>query len=365
MKTIKNILKKKLLLAVSVFFVLLAYIILSQKFFETDPLIAVLQHLFAWYIKLAESAANGLLALTGSNAHIENHKIIFGAFNRYQSTIPQIIENWTNYILFKKWSLAILLTIWLTSIKVVEKIKFSFVFAGVHFLSVLSGLLIISAIGPLAVDPESPSQLNPNTVGALAMITLLVVWVKKHKEGIYRSLETIGIKYRLSDYKINQLIVVFYLFSILKNFIVPYFNFYSYIHFLLGLTKATVALFGYHAEIDGIFLRGGAGNLYMAKWCLGLVTMYVFAAMVYLTGTDKKVKWLYIALGIVFLHILNIVRLAVLFMFIQHNNAALAHNHHGIYNIVFYTIVFILWVIWIEKFVLRTNNKKITNKHRH
>ena len=140
-------------------------------------------------------------------------------------------------------------------------------------------------------------------------------------------------------------------------------NYYTYINFLLRATKSVVSLFGYHAEINGPYLSGtNGGTLFMAKWCLGFITMYIFAAMVYLTRRDNKTTWKYILFGIIILHVLNIVRLSLLFMFVQHyNDSELIMDHHVMYNIVVYLIIFGLWIVWFEKFS-RERNKSGENK---
>jgi exosortase/archaeosortase family protein len=87
--------------------------------------------------------------------------------------------------------------------------------------------------------------------------------------------------------------------------------------------------------------------------------MFVFASFVYLTGDKIKAKWKFIIGGLIFLHVVNIIRLTALFMYVQNNSdLQMAMDHHQIYNIVFYSIIFVLWIIWIEKFVLKKETKK-------
>jgi len=156
----------------------------------------------------------------------------------------------------------------------------------------------------------------------------------------------------------RALFLFHFIYQVLNNFIIPFFSFSSYINFLLIITKFSVFQMGYDSTINGPYLIGDGGTLFMAKWCLGFLTMFVFASLIYLTRGETKAKWLFIFWGLVFLHIVNIVRLAVLFIFVQNNDSQLAQNHHNIYNIVFYTIIFILWIIWFEKFALKKNKEK-------
>jgi len=155
-------------------------------------------------------------------------------------------------------------------------------------------------------------------------------------------------------------LVFFFLSNLLRNFFVSFFNYYAYIDFILSATKSVVFLFGYQAEINGPYLSGSnGGTLFMAKWCLGFITMFIFAAMVYLTRKDNKTCWKYIFFGIVILHIFNIIRLSLLFIFVQsHDDNELIMDHHDMYNIVVYILIFVLWIIWFEKFIWSSKNPK-------
>ena len=89
----------------------------------------------------------------------------------------------------------------------------------------------------------------------------------------------------------------------------------------------------------------------MAKYCLGFNTMYLFASIVYLTVNDNKRRWIYIISGLLFLNFVNIMRFVLLFIYIQkHGGYVLAIDVHDMFNYITYSIVFILLVIWFEKF---------------
>lgn len=92
----------------------------------------------------------------------------------------------------------------------------------------------------------------------------------------------------------------------------------------------------------------------MEKGCLGFSTMALFAAIIFLTSDHQKHWWLYMAGGILFLNIVNIFRFVLLFIHIQKNSGyALAMDVHDMYNLIIYAVVFILWVLWFEYFVLK------------
>ena len=103
--------------------------------------------------------------------------------------------------------------------------------------------------------------------------------------------------------------------------------------------------------IEGQTLFGSNGNLYLAKYCFGLEAMYIFSAFVWLTGDKALRKSIFIISGIVFINLTNIVRLALLFMHIQkYGDYKLSMDLHELFNITIYSLIFLMWVLWIEKF---------------
>lgn len=353
----------KTILLLSIGILLIISLLIFLFIFDEKKIILLITDTFLnWYLSAAESVANVIIKIMTKGVSIENHEIIFTSYSQYFEKNRIILENWTEYLLYKKWSAFLLLSFWLVRSSVKKKIKFTFLLFFTHFLAVVSGLILVAGIGPLLINPESLSELRPNTIGTIAMVILFAVWVKASKTDIQATLKIIKINFKFSDVKINEILIVFFLYILLLNFFVPYINYYLYIEFLLQATKSMVTVLDYHAEINGPYLSGtNGGTLFMAKWCLGLITMFVFASMVYLTRRDNKTCGIFIFVGIIILHILNIVRLSLLFIFVQnHDDSELIMDHHDIYNIVVYLVIFALWIIWIEKFSSIKRKKKTT-----
>jgi exosortase family protein XrtF len=69
------------------------------------------------------------------------------------------------------------------------------------------------------------------------------------------------------------------------------------------------------------------------------------------TGKFKKTV-LFIVFGIVLIHVLNIARIALLCVAL-YNFPQYEHLLHGvIFPLVIYGVVFLLWVIWVNKYSL-------------
>ena len=55
--------------------------------------------------------------------------------------------------------------------------------------------------------------------------------------------------------------------------------------------------------------------------------------------------------GILFLNLVNIIRFVLLFVHIQkYGGYELTIDLHDLYNYVTYTLVFLMWVFWFERF---------------
>lgn len=62
-------------------------------------------------------------------------------------------------------------------------------------------------------------------------------------------------------------------------------------------------------------------------------------------------KWWYIPLGCIVLTIYNIIRIGSISLLTRGNPESFDSLHDGIFRILYYTIVFLLWVVWEEVFV--------------
>ena len=94
-------------------------------------------------------------------------------------------------------------------------------------------------------------------------------------------------------------------------------------------------------------------NHYVARiieGCNAISVMILFAAFVVAFSGKPKQTVFFILGGSVIIHILNIVRIALLCILI-HNFPQHEHFLHGvIFPLIIYGVVFILWVIWVNKF---------------
>ncbi|HSD14675.1 MAG TPA: exosortase family protein XrtF [Flavobacterium sp.] len=88
----------------------------------------------------------------------------------------------------------------------------------------------------------------------------------------------------------------------------------------------------------------------IVEGCNALSVMILFAAFVF-AFSGKWIKTiLYILAGCLIIHILNVLRIVLLTMAL-YNMPEYEHLMHGvIFPLFIYAVVFVLWILWIQKF---------------
>ena len=92
----------------------------------------------------------------------------------------------------------------------------------------------------------------------------------------------------------------------------------------------------------------------LKQWMHWLFLMLIFP------GPWKHKAW-YIPLGLVIVELTNVVRIVGICLFLRPfpNSFALAHD--VIFKIMFYVVIFLMWMIWVEKF-LHKKDKRFADK---
>lgn len=316
--------------------------------FIFDPL-SILSTFSNYYLLATEHLANLFLQLTDNQIRIENHTIFLN---------NTVLEGFIPEIRYKKLLLVSLILFWGTKTSVKGKSVASILTVLVHLL--FNTIYIAVGAYSTFLNHKVYYLLSiPNTIAVLCFFSILFYWYYLHKSNFLHILSYLKLNPQSVEKKAFPVMVLTYMYIILDFFILAYFTFEPWINFLFTSTQRILGLFGYESIVESVYLIGNNGSIFMANYCLGLKTMFLFAAIIYLTGDNNKTRWLYIIGGIIFLNFVNIIRFVLLFIHIQKNNGyTLSIDLHDIYNYITYTIVFILWIIWFELFSTKNNKRK-------
>ncbi|NUY81757.1 exosortase family protein XrtF [Flavobacterium sp. MAH-1] len=122
-------------------------------------------------------------------------------------------------------------------------------------------------------------------------------------------------------------------------------------------TKWFTDALGYHTEVKPhllqpsiMFILDGTYVARVVEGCNALSVIILFAAFVVAFKGEWKKTLCFILGGTVLIHILNIVRIGLLSIALLHY-PKYEHILHGvIFPAIIYGVVFLLWVVWVNKF---------------
>ena len=130
-------------------------------------------------------------------------------------------------------------------------------------------------------------------------------------------------------------------------------------------TKALVNFFGETAEITRHehepsykFSVNGKYVARIVEGCNAVSVMILFVAFVVAFKGKLKHTLLFIIGGILIIHILNIIRIALLTLAMFYYPQYQDFLHGTVFPLVIYSVVFILWVIWVNKFSVYARSSK-------
>lgn len=94
----------------------------------------------------------------------------------------------------------------------------------------------------------------------------------------------------------------------------------------------------------------GGSHLWIGDRCDGVPLFVVFAIFIIAFAGPWKQKLWFIPLGILLIHLLNAIRVAVLCIVVTISYDWLNFNHDYTFYIVVYGAVFLLWIWWVRRF---------------
>lgn len=148
--------------------------------------------------------------------------------------------------------------------------------------------------------------------------------------------------------------------NIINEFYVTALNYYTI--FLLELSVSFVKIFGYEAITFGKTIRIVENltttGVYLDRGCLGRNIMLGYSAVILAFPGNFISKIWYIPTGIIILIFLNILRISGLALIFyccpEYGNI----NHNHIFKYTAWIIIFIMWIIWINKLSYLASAKK-------
>lgn len=128
---------------------------------------------------------------------------------------------------------------------------------------------------------------------------------------------------------------------------------------IIFTTKKALELFSYkvYYVLDDLEHQmigvDGAHPVWIGGPCDGVAIMAIFIIFVGAYPGNQFHKLWFIPLGLFFIHVLNIIRVASLAAINLHAPEYLDFNHTYTFTFIVYGFIFLLWMLWVNKFSKR------------
>ncbi len=125
------------------------------------------------------------------------------------------------------------------------------------------------------------------------------------------------------------------------------------------------SLFGYNPVLeitkDLVIVRLTDFEFSHGTWigepCNGLKVMGLFALFIIAYPGKHKHKWWFILSGIIVIHFFNALRVSGLTIIEANWPQYLDFNHNVTFQVLIYSIIFLMWYLWVQKFSKFSNKK--------
>jgi exosortase family protein XrtF len=120
----------------------------------------------------------------------------------------------------------------------------------------------------------------------------------------------------------------------------------------LSASKWILELLGYsvYTGVDRLIGVDGASGLWMGDNCNAISLFAQFSGFIIAYPGKIKFKVPYIIMGILSIEVLNIIRVVTLAILDTKSRAWTEFNHTYTFTIIIYAFIFMLWMIWVNKF---------------
>lgn len=125
--------------------------------------------------------------------------------------------------------------------------------------------------------------------------------------------------------------------------------------YLVNLLGKNASIVPHTKEASWRFLINGKSVARIVEGCNAISVMILFTAFIIAFSSTFKRTTLFILAGLIIIHLLNVIRIALLclsfYYYPQYNDLM----HDILFPLFIYGVVFILWIIWVQKFAINAN----------
>lgn len=108
-----------------------------------------------------------------------------------------------------------------------------------------------------------------------------------------------------------------------------------------------------------VFGIDGSGGVWIGSACNGITLIFLFAVFVVAYPGKLITKLWFIPTGVLLIFIINIIRIIALTLIANSYPQHLDFNHTYTFTFIAYSVVFGLWMLWVNKFSSMNHEKNI------
>lgn len=137
----------------------------------------------------------------------------------------------------------------------------------------------------------------------------------------------------------------------------------SFIRIIINTSESILHFLGYTTfkvlsdnefQVIGI---DGSNGVWVGAACNASTLFFLFAVFVLAYPGHQKSKIWYVPLGILSIHFLNILRVTALALIAFYKPELLDLNHTYTFTFIVYGYIFLLWMLWANKYALKNSNE--------
>ncbi len=122
--------------------------------------------------------------------------------------------------------------------------------------------------------------------------------------------------------------------------------------------------FGYDTRVEDVagapkvaLMEAGDVVLNVYEGCNGINVVIVFVAFLFAFGGPLKRLAVFVPVGILVIHLFNLLRVGLLFSLAHRNSTQFYYYHKYFFTATLYLVVFGLWALWVMRFHEKRNVK--------
>lgn len=152
--------------------------------------------------------------------------------------------------------------------------------------------------------------------------------------------------------------ILYLILYLIYQFVVKGYSTYDqkFIGTIIEASEGILNLFGFKTfkvlqdrdmQVIGI---DGSNGVWVGSNCNAITLFALFAVFIIAYPGHQKSKWWFVTGGIIVIHIINIFRVVALALIANYFPEYLNFNHTYTFTIFVYGFIFLLWMIWVNRF---------------